>query len=409
MHKGKDNKEGFFKFLNEIEKNTSIKSVLRNGQNISFTLHKGKNGINWSSIESAPQKNIDFYRGNKLDDLYKRLEMLDTEEQLDYMDVLVLKESFQKKGYATCEFYQIDPFQPYSIEDDGTIYMPIVQLEVGLAEYKAILETRIALYDGNVIYPIRKIAVPSVGAFLDARGFFKKTDNIPLGQGICLAEKLSEHDRFSVITRGEGQNVRPIIGMTAYREKGIPTQVQFFKKSLDHAAQQGIYTVGKWKITDEISQLDIYPLMLTVYKPVIRLMTSDMPGVGWSLKAYASIGPGMVEIKNNVIRHSGVLNMETLFDGVYEEIKKFDELLKEKISYNIIPADYKGIKRIIGKKRALKHDYLEKEHAGERVLYDLSEEIISNTFEKMPTEQMAGNLSREYYEVITQLAEKSHV
>ena len=394
-------------YLSSLDELTSVDSIVSNGQKINLTIQQNRRGrgITWTATEGPKDVAISTYKwGVNHKGFIDAIKNIDLEENIEYPDVLCLKETQNAKtwdGKIVAKFFQIDPFAPYQITDNG-IEIPEYVTELTQEEYNQILETKLALFTmDEVIYPIRESAIRSLGQKLDSELALKKLQDVPVSAAITIAENLMDDKKngLTVVARKRTDRVHPIIGFVNPRWKK-ESQYDFFNNVFNYMASKGMYEITSWSISDECTTCTLNPKLLTIFKPEIIITISDKAGCATSCTANASIGEANIEIKSNKIRHSQEkVDIYELFDGIYESIYQYDKKLSKSIQYSMVPKDFKNITAALGKKRTKAHPFLQKKHEGEALAYNLLRNIIDNSYESLPIKQ-AGELAKAYASIL---------
>lgn len=390
-------KEELFEYLKQIDENTSIDSIVSCGQRITVELKRSKRGIKWDAIETKKQINVNYKKGRSFNDFMTEIDNLDTNMELHYLDILCLKETSPVKtwdGKVKCTFFEIDPYEPYTLNNDGTLFIPTIEYNLSQDEYNQVLETRIAFYDvAGKIYPIKQSAIRSVCTYLDSSALFKKLPAVPLAASMFLAERIADVKKYNIIVRNKTDLVSPVVGVAGSVYKRY-SQHEFFKNAFDYIAGKGIYTIMFWRCSDEKFMVELEPYLKTIYSPRIQIISSDTNGTSIQIRGFAKIGPGYIDIFRHVAKKGETI--EQMFDGLYEMFTDYDTRLRKKINYRIQPGDFDLVQKAIGQRRARKHhDFINNEHEGSSVGYELAEKIINNTYEKLPFVQ-SFELGRAY-------------
>ena len=402
------NLDELMSYLKDLDDNTSIDSLLTNGEKEKITLYRGKRGIKWDSVETVSNNEV-FTKGRSINDFMQNLEKIQENKELNYFDVLCLKESKPVKtwdGNIICDFFLIDPFSPYEVDSENRIIIPVLSgKEFSQSEYKILMETRIAFLDVDTeaIYPIRDVAKHAVAQYMDAQEALNRISTVPLSSALLLAERLSEQVSLNLICRNVNEKFKPIIGVSAGKTVQ-ESQYSFYKKVFNEVSQKGIYNLMNWKISADRTVCEVEPYLNVIYSPRIEIISSDLIGISMAINGYAKIGKGYVNIFHQTCRRGVDINLSEVFNNLYSAFIKYDAVLNKTVKYCINPEDLTGIKKCLGKKRSRKHNVFNTSSAiaGEDSVYEISKMIVNGTYEMLPNKQ-SDELSKAYYDFINNL------
>lgn len=445
IRQGKD-KEELLHVLEELDSYTNIDNVLTHGQNVTIRCarHNGKL-CNWSIEEELTTKEIVIDKNTGYDTFLEALEDNIQNTQINE-NISILCYSYAEAhrtydGKIKTRWIVINPAIPFETDSQGMPVFPMLNLDLTDGEYKTCMQSKLALYDefSENIYPIMEIAFSSIGKLLDSAASFKNMARIPLGSALLLAERFgNDLKKLQLIFRNAHGNIKPLIGIAGdrfarYEEK------KFFEdafKEIDSMFMMN--SIGKWKITDELSTANVYVSSITEYKkglpsfadymdfPVfIRVQTSDIPGVSASVSAFAIIGGYTIFIhKNSAYRWQKFKDAtaKSLFyrkkarskkdislkEDIDAFVDKINRLKEHQVLYDEnVTSKIEEIKKVIGKR--LMADKEDKVNAAGQygILYNgyqLLERILSATYITMPDKQ-ANVLYGKYGELVSVLVE----
>ena len=404
MQSGYDEKS-LLGYLEEIDKNTSIDSILAKGETLNLTIRRGKQGIKWNAIESQAE-GLPLYKGKSYNSFVRRLQKMDSPKNISYPDVYCLyKTEATKKwdGSITCYFYKIDPLQPYIMVSNG-LEIPTVEIELTQSEYKVWAETRIGFEEDGVLYPIKSCATPMMNLYLDSNGVMKQTEMVPLSQALIIAERIANREELLLVTRRITDRVKAIVTVRAkgYERSALKTTI---RDIIDGVANLGPYRLCKWNIYDDMVIVDLELLMVAFYSARVKIISSDKPGIGTKMYIYARLGKGNVEIYS--AKKAPQASVDVLFEGAEDALAKFDDILWQKTDINVTPAMLKGVAKALGKRRSANHPILSQGSKSNEDLYNTIYRIVQDTYEELPLKQ-AGELSKAYSDICYEIVRKSH-
>ena len=99
----------------------------------------------------------------------------------------------------------------------------------------------------DIIYPILKVAIHSVGTRLDCSVAFRSVDTCPLGAALLIAEKFSNLKiSSSYCIENAQKELGPILSVGGETFVHVPI-TEFFHQAIAHIP--GIFTLEKWYVT----------------------------------------------------------------------------------------------------------------------------------------------------------------
>lgn len=290
----------------------------------------------------------------------------------------------------------VNPAVPFEMKN-GFPSFPMLEIMLTESEFELCMESRLALYNeySDDVYPIRNVAFSSIGKLLDSAASFKNMADIPLGSALLLAEKLSSDMKsLKLIFRNMKGHIKPLIGIAGNRF--APYKEEDFFKTLIGKADEMFGPVGldSWFIYEDMTVVNLelattknrknhneqmticacagdmmsaYAKHQDEFKILLRIQTSDIPGVSASVTAIAKFGQAEVQICRNSAYHWEAFlrnGMDSLMEPVikkkkhpisediYAFIKKIEKLQETDIKYNDkIHNAVKDIINLIGKRR----------------------------------------------------------
>lgn len=407
--------------LNELKKLDSItdaETVKSSTQKVHIVAEKSVDNTlkNWSITEViSVHKSKTIKKGKNLSPLMNALNNMDKtfpyNEEINILCYCHTNEVV-KNGKRITRWFNISPCIPYEMKN-GEAKFNYINIELTEDEYAVMMESRLALYNEFTedVYPIRKIAFPSIGKLMDAFASFKNLSEIPLGPALLLADKLAETKSLQFIYRNKTKRVKPLIGIAG--SKYVKTsQHKFLSECLSYMATKGIYTLDTWSITDQLTSAKVSLTTLRPeYKTYLLIETSDIPGTPMSVSSYVQFGKASVLLKRNTIKHEinfeEVTSVDELFSGIYESFdifaNEFSQLCHKKIKYSKKMTN--GVAKIIGKKNMQKTEPIPIGMYNAANLYSL---ILNHSFFQMKGKQ-ANELTIYYKKLFDYMIMESEV
>lgn len=439
--------------LERLDKETATDNIVTNGQPITIKCRREAKGLtNWSIQQdvhnSKFSKPIVYSQGNGypgiLNSIKNDVAMSNINEDIAILcySCAELKRTYD--GKIMTHWIVINPSIPFETEEDGTPRFPMFDLKMTDNEFKVAMESRMALYNecNEDIYPIREVAFSSIGKLLDSAASFKNMAQIPLGSALLLAERFAtDLKSLKLIYRNYEGHVKPLIGIAGNRFVQ-ESEVGFYKLAFDTITSMfGSSQCGKWIVTDEYSlatvfisfadenKNDLFADERFKHTVMLKIKTSDVPGVSASVTAVMKHGDAEIYIQKNsayhwasFIRRGGAEslfyrterggNKYSLKDDIerflsrVETIENNDYVLTEELFHKIV----NGAKPIIGKKKLEQNmDKIEslKSKVGTSCNgFAILEEAIDATYFVLP-EKQANELSGLYAKIVYMLTEKT--
>lgn len=416
---GKSEKE-LFNALKEMDQSTSVEYLRTTSKEITISAQKDRNGKvkSWAIIEddNYKTKNPTYQKkGRNLGSLQKALQTMDKtvpyNEELNVLCYHSTDVVETEDGKIKSKWFNIEPCIPFELKGDNVIFQ-FIELVLTKDEYAMMMETRLALYNefSGCVYPIRQVALSSLGKLLDSVVAFKNLTELPLGSALMLAEKLSSSRNLQFIYRDRTQNIKPLIGVAGLRYAKL-NQEDYFKHVLNYASNNSVCFIDKWKITDETSEATIIIDELNPnYTLYLLAKTGDIPGFAMSIEAYAKVGKASVLLKRNRVYHTQSFEYGTgipkLFDGIYEAFDLFKDMYEKlencEVYYNDLYVN--GVKKYVGKKRFNEIANIENEVYKGIDLYKL---ILNNTYFQLK-EKQANELASYYFKLMIDMVKDSY-
>lgn len=410
------NEESLFKVLKDLDTKTKIDLLNKPNQKIHLSAQRTKDGhlTNWIIMEDTTdfKSNKKKTNGKKYNSLIDALNNMDKELiSNDEINVLAYcsTDLKRKNGLIVSKWFNISPCIPFELDNKGNPQFNYITLETNEDEYKILMESRLAFYNEFTydVYPIRKMAFPSIGRLMDCVASFKYISDIPLGSALLIAEKLTKMPKTRFIYRNRTSQIKPLIGVAGSHYVAY-SQVEFFKDCFNYLASIGIYTLKSWSVNDELSVVDvIIDDSERNYSIHFKIQTSDIPGTSLSVTAYAQFENAKVYIMKNNSYHGKAFEQrggaKSLFDGMEEAIEEFKEQYRL-LSNNYLEFDESmidEIEKIIGKKNMAKVELPEQFIVSGS---DLFRQILKSTFFNLK-EKQAYELTKYYRNLMCNLCD----
>lgn len=362
MKEGKD-LESLIEAVEVMDKSTRFRTVVGKHSKVILEcmMEDGKLS-NWKvSAKKAENLPSPFTKGQRFDSFEDVCEALDQERILFEPEASctvlchISTEIKKERGKVVSHWFNIDPYEPYEIGDDGQPKFQMVTLYLSDAEYDAMMNTKLAFMDQEDLYPIQETAIPAIGTLLDCSSAFKRVDDHLLGSALLIAEKLSYKEGIQVIYRKRTRRVYPVMSLISKSYRHIP-QKEFFAGALERVSKFGIYRTESWNMSDTETSLSVILNSCKKYQEGFLLKTGDLAGTALTAACFVEVAGVKMILKKNAQKHSDQFDMDQLFEGFKEAFENFEEssnLLKERdiTYYNVILA---SLQKLLGKKRVTK-------------------------------------------------------
>lgn len=391
---------GLDTLMQAVQASRIARKRLLDSQTVNVNIKRKGDKLEWQlsdkmNVEASGKKS---YEGGSLDDLRSRIEYLFREKTWGATPqvLCLVEEKMTVVKYLVCD---IDDYQKFI--KTGTLKFPEITVLVSDYEKIRCLETRLALYDGESIYPITKSASTTFGQFLDAWASFKNISELPLGEALLLNEKLYSVKQLDGIYENSSSKIKPLISICTTRYERI-SQPEYIETMLRLIGNTKLYYDSadvSWKIEDNITVIDIplsgISLFNLDYQPIIRLVTSDIPGQAYKVMLLGKVSVGTVLIKEN--RAIAGSSIAPLMDGIEEAVSEFNG--KSGVSVTVTEGLIKKLAVIVGKKRIstkVDGEYVTNlKTCGKTVaLY----EFIEDTYRDLPSAKQERDLMKLYGE-----------
>lgn len=435
--KGKE-ETGLREAVESLDSITRVDSVVSNGPDINITCQKIKGQlVNWTIEQNGETKTIAYEKGRGFNDLFDAIKKCTEENDISeditvlcYMGVSVRREGSKIKTWWAV----INPAVPFEIIN-GKPDFEILPMELDDAEYRIAMESRMGFYNefSKDFYPIRETAFSSIGKLLDSAASFRNIPDIPLGNALLVANRISTDMKgLKFIVRNGKDHFKPLMGVAGARFAYEPESV-FFDRGIEQIGKMfGPHFVGDWSITDEASTANVFVSStdgsertkgsLGAYRdfPIyVRLQTSDIPGVSASVTAVAQIGSGYVIIQKNSAYHwdtflkrGGVESLFTRKEGektisIKDDIDSFVDKIRFLKEHDITINDdvlkrVDSILKKVGMRRMSKMDAVDAEYGKTENGYDFLLRIINGTYHKFPLKKW-NELAYRYSDLVESL------
>ena len=391
-------KEKLFDVLNQMSDTTVIDSIVRNKEKISLEI--GRTG------EWEIKKDMDAYesdlnsKGSNFNSLIKYLDQMYEEKELSYKQdislvVLSYAETLPTKtweGLIKSLWFEIDPAQPYTV-NDGNVQLKTREIVSSEADYKLLMECKIAIAVKDKIYPFTMASLKSIGRYLDCESAFKKVDEYSLGNAIQVANKLSYLKQIRILAYKRPSNIWPIRTLCGRQYVYIP-QSRFFEKFFDKCSAYGVYQIRSWMVNDDITQVDV---KFSGSNRCMLVFNSDIASSSITFIAYELVCGVRVKVRKMSFKHTSDLDdinmdevLKSMFAGFCEVEDKLISLKNKHITYDL--DIYEKLKVILGKKRCKNIEF---KSAVMENAYEAYCDILKNTFHELPKKQSL-ELQEEY-------------
>lgn len=345
--------KGIESLMEAIASNLDRKKILDNSSG-DINIRKVGNDIIWDyKIKSNITPNAKKISGKGKAALEKNLNNIFKTESIGIMpDVLCLV----SHTATSAKYLQIEGLD---VEDIKKGVIKFEEVEVTGDKYliSKCVETGLALYDNEIVYPITEIGMSSVGKFTDAIVSFKKIEPIPLGSALILYEKLQMMRRVDMMYENTGKNIKPIHAICS-GSFSVMSNVDFIKGIFDLIVDNGMSYDDKkviWDITNGITEA-VVPLgrillsgaYVGSYQPVIKIRCSELPGTANKVELMAKLSEGYVSIEERSLKKD--TEFSSLVDGFVDKIIETEERINNS-SFIVTKEDIRNLVKIIGKKR----------------------------------------------------------
>lgn len=246
--------------------------------------------------------------------------------------VLVHKRTDPEKTFKNSiisTWYYIPIYAPLEEDEEGRNYIAEMEFEFNPKEYRAMMETRIAILDErtSIFYPLQRIAIPSVAKYLEANGLFRLKEEFLIGAGLFLAEKIRKRN-IQLIVRKLNENMYPIMSAGGKYANLVPPKV-FIKQINDYLGQSGLFYLEDWKSSDDRIMVN-WVQSGTNYG--ISFLLGIIPGVATRAMSFYSMKGRKIYLKVNTISRFDMVDYELdpkrILKGLIESFPLFDEYWK---------------------------------------------------------------------------------
>lgn len=345
--------KGIESLMEAITSNLERKKILDNS-NGDISIRKVGNDIMWDyKIRSELTPNAKKISGKGKNSLETNLNKIFKTKEIGIMpDVLCLISHTKHSA----KYLQIEGLSEDDIKN-GVVKFE--EVEVTGDEYliSKCIETGLALYENEIVYPITEIGINSVGKLTDAIVSFKRIEPIPLGSALVLYEKLQRMKRVDMLYENTGKNIKPLHAICS-GNYNVMSNTDFVKGVLDLIVNNEMSYDDKkiiWNITNGVTEA-IIPLgrimlngvCIGSYQPVIKVRCSELPGAANKVELMAKLFEGYVSIEERTLMKD--TDFSTLLDGFTDKIIETEERIKN-TKLLIKKEDVKNLVKIVGKKR----------------------------------------------------------
>lgn len=336
--------------LQHILRSSSKKTTL----DIHISWKDGEQSIDVIDVSSTPsfKKEGITYAG-----LQKVIESLEQEKdsEITFTAACFLKaEKVEKQWRTTIAVFEYGDI--YHIKGNSITFRT-EEFLLTADEYRFVRETGLGFFDllEEVYYPVLKVALPSIGKFMDATASYKQLPRVPLAGALLLAEKIEfQQKEFKYIFLNCDSKIKPLINVGVEK-----TEYGFFKKYVQSffntLSRKGMYHLKSWKITcidasvlAEIVDTDPY---------CVKFETSNLIGKSNNV----SVGVMVDDVFIPFVSRSGykisAYDVENEIELAITEgtpfITSFNKAMEnEFMEITLSEMEINSVKRIIGKKRA---------------------------------------------------------
>lgn len=392
--------EGLDSLMEAVMASRVARKRLLDSQTVNVNIKRKGDKLEW---QLSDKMNVSVngkkpYEGGSLTDLKNRIEYLFKEKTWGTTPsvLCLVEEKMTVVKYLVCDIENYNNFIK-------TGHLKFKELPVTVSDYEKVrcLETRLALYDGEIIYPITKTAANTMGQFLDAWASFKNISELPVGEALLLNEKLYSVKQLDGIYENSSSKIKPLISICTTRYERI-SQPEYIETMLKLIGDEKLFYDSsdvRWRIEDNITVVDLPLSGITTYdldyQPIIRLITSDIPGQAYKVKLLGKVGKGVVLIKEN--RATAGQSVSGLMDGIKDAMQEFNGRTERTVT--VTDGLVKKLTVIVGKKRVAKKvdgEYVNilNTYGKTVTLY----EFMEDTYRELPSTKQSDDLARLYGE-----------